>query len=67
MPKVKTNKTAAKRFKVTGTGKLMFERSRLNHLMMSKKNGGRVRRMNQNGEVTAADRPRIARLLPNGL
>ena len=31
MPKVKTNKTAAKRFKISGTGKLMFERSHLNH------------------------------------
>jgi large subunit ribosomal protein L35 len=65
MPKVKTNKTAAKRFKVTGTGKLMFERSRRNHLMMSKKNGGRIRRMNQEGVMTPGDRKRTKRLLPN--
>jgi large subunit ribosomal protein L35 len=65
MPKVKTNKTAAKRFKITGTGKLMFERSRLNHLMMCKKNGGRARRMRLEGEVVSAERAKIRRLLPN--
>ncbi|HEU4753789.1 MAG TPA: 50S ribosomal protein L35 [Armatimonadota bacterium] len=67
MPKVKTSKTAAKRFKISGTGKLMFEKSRLNHLMMSKKDGGRVRRMNQEGVVTTGERRRIKRLLPNSL
>lgn len=67
MPKVKTNKTAAKRFKITGTGKVMFEHSRLNHLMIHKKNGGRVRRMNQDGQVTKGEIPKIKRLLPNTL
>ena len=65
MPKVKTNKTAAKRFKVTGTGKLMFEHSRLNHLMMSKMNGGRARRMNQEGQVQGGEIAKVKRLLPN--
>jgi large subunit ribosomal protein L35 len=65
MPKCKTRKTAAKRFKVTGTGKLMFEHSRLNHLMMCKKNGGRARRMNQEGQVSAGEIHKIRRLLPN--
>jgi large subunit ribosomal protein L35 len=64
MPKCKTNKTAAKRFKVTGTGKLMFEHSRLNHLMMSKKNGGRARRMNQEGQVQGGDIAKTKRMLP---
>lgn len=65
MPKVKTNKTAAKRFKISGTGKLMFEHSRLNHLMMCKKNGGRTRRMGQEGEVFAGEVKKTKRLLPN--
>ena len=65
MPKVKTNKTAAKRFKITGTGKLMFNRSKLNHLMMSKKDGGRARRMKQEGEVFAGEMQKTKRLLPN--
>ena len=65
MPKVKTSKTAAKRFKITGTGKVMYEHSRLNHLMMSKKRGGRIRRMNQDGEAVGGERDKVKRLLPN--
>jgi len=67
MPKVKTNKTASKRFKITGTGKLMFAHSRLNHLMMSKKRGGRARRMNQDGQVDIGEMKKTRRLLPNSL
>ena len=65
MPKVKTNKTAAKRFKITGTGKLMFEHSRQNHLMMSKKDGGRARRLNADGQLFPGDVKKTKRLLPN--
>jgi large subunit ribosomal protein L35 len=65
MPKCKTNKTAAKRFRVTGTGKIMFEHSRLNHLMISKKRGGRIRRMNQDSVVAPGEVHKIKRLLPN--
>ena len=67
MPKCKTNKTAAKRFKITGTGKLMFQHSHLNHLMMSKKDGGRARRMKLDGQVTGGALDRTKRLLPNSL
>jgi large subunit ribosomal protein L35 len=67
MPKCKTNKTAAKRFKITGTGKLMFEHSRLNHLMMNKKNGGRTRRMRLDGQVMGGEIDKVKRLLPNSL
>ena len=67
MPKCKTNKTAAKRFKITGTGKFMYEHSRLNHLMTSKKDGGRARRMRQDGQVLGGEIDKIKRLLPNSL
>ncbi len=67
MPKCKTSKTAAKRFKITGTGKFMYESSRLNHLMMCKKAGGRARRMRLDAEVTTGERHKIKRLLPNSL
>jgi large subunit ribosomal protein L35 len=67
MPKCKTNKTAAKRFKFTGTGKMMYEHSRLNHLMMCKKDGGRARRMRQEGVVEGGERDKVKRLLPNSL
>ncbi len=67
MPKCKTSKTAAKRFKLTGTGKIRFECSHLNHLMSCKKDGGRARRMRAGGEVCKGDMDRVRRLLPNGL
>jgi len=68
MPKVKTNKTAAKRFKVSGTGKLLFEHARLNHLKLKKHGGGRLRRMKIEGEVKQpGERQRIRRMLPNSL
>jgi large subunit ribosomal protein L35 len=67
MPKVKTNKTAAKRFKISASGKFMFERSHLNHLMMCKKDGGRARRMKQEGEVFKGEVKKTRRLLPNSL
>lgn len=67
MPKCKTNKTAAKRFKITGTGKMMYEHSHLNHLMMCKKNGGRARRMKMDGQVLGGERAKVKRLLPNSL
>ncbi|MFN3649651.1 MAG: 50S ribosomal protein L35 [Armatimonadota bacterium] len=66
MPKVKTNKTAAKRFKITGSGKIMFDSNRLNHLMMNKKDGGRVRRMKAEKSIeTTGEIARVKRLLPN--
>jgi len=67
MPKVKTNKTAAKRFKATGSGKFMFERSHQNHLMMTKKDGGRARRMNQDGVLEKCELRKLKRLMPNSL
>ena len=36
MPKVKTNKTASKRFKVTGSGKLLRRRASRAHKLMGK-------------------------------
>lgn len=66
MPKCKTNKTAQKRFKITKTGKVLYEHSRLNHLMMNKKNGGRIRRMQQEGQVQGGQVNQVKRLLPNG-
>jgi len=66
MPKCKTNKTAAKRFKITKNGKVLYERSHLNHLMMCKKRGGRIRRMKQEGQVQGKQIDQVKRLLPYG-
>jgi large subunit ribosomal protein L35 len=44
MPKVKTRKNAAKRFKVTGTGKIVRRSSHKGH-KNTKKSGGHYRRL----------------------
>jgi large subunit ribosomal protein L35 len=43
MPKMKTHKTTAKRFKVTGTGKLM--RTKIGKSHLRRKKPGRVKRL----------------------
>ena len=66
MPKIKTSKTAAKRFKQTATGKLMHKHSRRNHLMINK-GPGRSRRLAQDGQLAKTMRHRVKRLIPNGI
>jgi large subunit ribosomal protein L35 len=62
MPKMKTHRGAAKRFKKTGSGKLMRQKANLNHIL-EKKPAKRKRRLSGDFEVSSADRTRIARLL----
>ena len=62
MPKLKTNRAAAKRFKLSGTGKAMRGRSGLRHGMIGK---GRSRKRRLVGFVMVADvdQPRVQRML----
>lgn len=62
MPKMKRNKSAAKRFKVTGTGKLLRRRANKSHIL-TKKRPTRKRRLAQPDLVAKGDRGRIKRLL----
>ena len=65
MPKMKTNKQAARRFKITGTGRVLRAKGGKSHLR--RKKSARTRRMfDKMMEVNAADRKRIKRLLPYG-
>jgi large subunit ribosomal protein L35 len=65
MPKMKTNKQAARRFKITGTGKIMRAKGGKSHFRRRK--SPRTRRMfDKMFEVNAADKKRIKRLLPYG-
>jgi large subunit ribosomal protein L35 len=64
MPKMKTRKTAAKRFKITGTGKLMRRHTRRGHLMINK-DPNRKRGLKQDAQVTGGDLTKTKRLLPN--
>jgi large subunit ribosomal protein L35 len=61
MPKMKTHRGAAKRFRVTRTGKLIHRRANLNH-NLGKKSSVRKRRLSRNGEVRS-EREDILRLL----
>ncbi len=64
MPKMKTHKGAAKRFRRTGTGKFRRYRANKNHLM-TKKNARRKRRLRQSTGVAPANQKQVRRLLPN--
>jgi large subunit ribosomal protein L35 len=66
MPKMKTRKAAAKRFKRTGTGKYLHNRAGKRHLM-SKKNAKRRRRLGQAGLTKHTERRRLRASLPYGL
>lgn len=66
MPKMKTNKGAARRFKITGTGKVMRAKGMKSH--NRRKKSPRTRRMFDRMLVASKpDQKRIKRLLPYGL
>ena len=62
MPKMKTHRGAAKRFKVTGTGKITRRRAFRNHIL-EKKSSTRKRRLEGRSEVAKNDRAEARRLL----
>jgi large subunit ribosomal protein L35 len=62
MPKMKTHKGAAKRFKTTGSGKLRRRQANKNHIL-EKKTSRRKRRITGPEDVSAADAPMINKLL----
>jgi len=62
MPKMKTSKTAAKRFKKTGKGQLRHEQQNNQHKFESK-NSNRKHRLDRDADVHPSDEKRIKRLL----
>ncbi len=66
MPKMKTKKGAAKRFKQTGTGKFMYRRAGGRHLL-TKKSSRRKRHLGQDGQAGPTERNRLRASLPYGL
>ena len=62
MPKMKTHKGAAKRFKVTGSGKVMRRKAFKNHIL-EKKSPKRKRHLSTEAELTGGDRDRMKQLL----
>jgi large subunit ribosomal protein L35 len=62
MPKMKTDRGAAKRIKITGGGKLRRGQAFRNHIL-EKKPSTRTRRLKRDANVAPADRKAIKRLL----
>ena len=62
MPKMKSNRASAKRFKVTGTGKLKREKSYRSHIL-TKKSTKRKRNLTHTGLVDKSDERNVKLLL----
>jgi large subunit ribosomal protein L35 len=62
MPKMKTHRGAKKRFKVTGSGKIVRRRAGMNHIL-EKKPSKRTRRLNRPTTLTGPDEVAARRLL----
>jgi large subunit ribosomal protein L35 len=62
MPKMKSKRAACKRFKVTGSGKVLRFRANKSHIL-TKKHQKRKRRLRQAITMTHADQGRIRPLL----
>jgi large subunit ribosomal protein L35 len=61
--KLKTHRGAAKRFKVTGTGKITRHHAFARHILTSKA-AGRKRRLGKAAVLTDADTPSVRKMLP---
>lgn len=65
MPKLKTNRGAAKRFKKTGSGGYKHRQSHRNHIL-TKKSSKRMRHLRHLKMVSGSDVAAIQQMLPNG-
>ncbi|MDQ1249169.1 MAG: large subunit ribosomal protein [Actinomycetota bacterium] len=62
MPKIKTHSGSKKRFKITGSGKVLHERANKRHLLEGK-SSRRTRRLTGTKELVKADARKVERLL----
>lgn len=65
MPKLKTKKGAAKRFRSTKSGKFKYNRAFKRHIL-TKKSAKRRRNLRHAGIVSDSDQKRVERMLPYG-
>ncbi|MCL2865870.1 MAG: 50S ribosomal protein L35 [Lachnospiraceae bacterium] len=63
MPKIKTKRAAAKRFKVTGTGKLKRNKAYKSHIL-TKKSAKRKRNLRQPAMTDASNIKNMKKVLP---
>lgn len=64
MPKIKTNRGAAKRFRKTGGGKIKRNKAYASHIM-TKKSSKRKRALRKSDLVHSSDAKKVSRLLPS--
>jgi large subunit ribosomal protein L35 len=63
MPKMKTRKSAAKRFKITGTGKAVYKKQGLRHIL-TKKSTKRKRNLRHAGILSDSEMGKVKKMLP---
>jgi large subunit ribosomal protein L35 len=65
MPKIKTNRSAAKRFKKTASGKFSYSKSHASHIL-TKKTRKRKRSLRKGQIIDKSNMKELRLLLPNG-
>ncbi len=65
MPKMKTNRAAAKRFRISGSGRVRRPKGGASHFMACK-NSRHLRRLRKNDMVDSSFEKRVKLLLPYG-
>ena len=66
MPKMKTKKSASKRFSLTGTGKVKYKKMNLRHIL-TKRSPKRKRQLRATGILSEADARKVRKqMLPYG-
>lgn len=63
MPKIKTNKAAAKRFSLTSTGKVRRGKAYRSHILSSKTTK-RKRKLRKTSTIAAVEQRNVRRLIP---
>ncbi len=63
MPKMKTRKSAAKRYSVTGSGKVKYKKQGLRHIL-TKKSTKRKRNLRHSGVLSPEETKKVKVLLP---
>ena len=65
MPKLKTRKSASKRLRLTATGKVVYKKQGLRHIL-TKKSPKRKRNLRKKGILDSVEQKRVRKLLPYG-
>ncbi len=65
MPKIKTRRSAAKRFSFTGSGKVKYKKQGLRHIL-TKKSSKRKRGLRHSGVLSKSETARVKEIMPYG-